>query len=78
MTQYVGLCVGGPMAGENIARPTQKFSVFEKPYSKSEVETSYGWHHLGPFAIWIHETMDHPRALEAMALAYAEKHNGRR
>lgn len=91
MTQYAGMCIGGPMAGQAVAKREQSFKVMSQPercreptckdskvihHHGSPAETIYLWHHLGPFAIWIHETLDLATALAEMTIAYSEKHHG--
>lgn len=82
---YAGLCVGGPLAGKSIAYPHQKmpvqlrdpFPVFgEEAAMPSTV--SYNWHHTGAQGFWIPQGETLHDAINAMALAYMEKCNGRR
>lgn len=35
---------------------------------------TYTWTHIGPFALWLHESTDLNHALNDMAVAYQEKH----
>ena len=54
MTQYNGLCIGGPMAGQVIVKDLQRFEVMEK-----SVKThTYNWHHTGAFGLWIHDSLN--------------------
>lgn len=92
MNKYAGMCIGGPMAGQAIVKDKQTFKVMQMPGRPRDrickdskvaldhsapAETRYVWHHLGPFAIWIHETLDLATALAEMTLAYSEKHHGK-
>lgn len=36
---------------------------------------TYTWTHIGPFALWLHESTDLNHALNDMAVAYQEKHS---
>lgn len=74
--QFIGVCVGGPMAGQMIAQQRQSFDVNEQKRPSGDiVNHEYRWHSLGPFAIWIHESLDFNHALAAVVEAYAEKHH---
>lgn len=81
---YTGLCVGGPMAGKTVARPKQFFKCEELLASlKASLaddpvptqEHAYSWQHIGPFALWIHESLNLSTALETLALSYMKEHN---
>lgn len=91
-TSYAGLCVGGPLAGKSIAYPHQRMQVeqFERPPLREALEASvagemtaaepitYNWHHTGAQGFWIPQGETLHDAINAMALAYMEKCNGRR
>lgn len=87
--KYAGLCIGGPMAGQTIVQSHQHFycEEFEKLPLREALEKSvegvtrsitpsqYRWQHIGPFALWLHESTDLNQALNDMAVAYQEKHS---
>lgn len=85
MTQYAGLCIGGPMAGQsNVARATVfKVQVQPPKELREQLErsvadedwkdVSYNWLHTGGLGLWIVEGMNMNDAIQAMAEAYVEK-----
>lgn len=80
--QYVGICIGGPKAGEMIAHFARQMEVRElvqrRPGesihdAKGKI-THYIHHHTGgPLNLWLYEGMDLVEALRLMAEAYVEK-----
>lgn len=90
MTQYAGLCIGGPMAGQaNVSRSNVfKVQVQAPKNLKEQLEASvadtpwetitYNWLHTGGLGLWIVEGMNMNDAISAMAEAYAEKMNAER
>lgn len=88
--KYPGLCVGGPLAGKLFTGRTQVHKVEERPPLKSALQASlaqaplmdmpeitshtYHWIHIGPFALWVHETLNRDQALHALAQAYEDQH----
>lgn len=92
MTQYAGLCVGGPLAGKSVSHRHQKMKVesFERPPLKAQLEASvagedivpaeeqfYQWLHTGGQGLWIFQGLTLHDAINEMATAYAEKCRGR-
>lgn len=85
-----GLMIGGPMAGQMMVHHTTKFQCQERPPLKEALRMSVEdrspqedwsftthtctWTHIGPFALWLHESTDLNHALNDMAVAYQEKH----
>lgn len=89
-TQYAGLCIGGPMAGQQAVAATNRLKVQERPPLRTMLEESlreapeitvtdhtYNWLHTGGFGLWIIEGMNLHQAIEAMALAYAQVQGGK-
>lgn len=90
MTQFAGLCVGGPLAGKSISHPHQKMKLeqFDRRPLKEALEASlqppgepmepiiYNWHHTGAQGFWIPEGQSLHDAINELALAYVEKHRG--
>ena len=77
MTRHFStLVVGGPLAGQHVAQPQRSFEVatFESCDS-APVTTRYEWQHIGPSALWIHESLDLNTALNETAVTYSEKHH---
>lgn len=87
--KFSGLCVGGPYAGKQIVAASESFTLQEMPPLKEVLQASisdkpeplpaitthrYTWTHIGPFALWLHQDTNLNQALNAMALAYQEKH----
>lgn len=78
MATYIGLCIGGPKAGQSVSHPDQCLKVMEMTHHPQEpILHVYNWTHIGPFAIWIHSSLDLNQALNDMAVAYSEKHHGK-
>lgn len=89
MTQYAGLCVGGPLAGKSISYPHQKMKLeqFERMPLKAALEASlqpplepviYNWHHTGAQGFWIPEGQSLYDAINTLAQAYVEACHDRR
>lgn len=92
MTQYAGLCVGGPLAGKSVSHPHQKMKLehFERRPLKEALEASlqppepplepviYNWHHTGAQGFWIPEGQSLHDAINTLAQAYVEACHGRR
>lgn len=90
MTQYAGLCVGGPLAGKSISHPHQKLKLeqFERRPIREALEVSlrpplppeepffYNWHHTGAQGFWIPDGQSLHDAINTLAEAYVEKHRG--
>lgn len=91
MTQYAGLCVGGPLAGKSISHPHQKMKLeqFERRPLKEALEASlqslpppmepviYNWHHTGAQGFWIPEGQSLHDAINTLAQSYVEACHGR-
>lgn len=90
-TQYAGLCIGGPMAGQQAVSATSKLKVTERPQLPKlrtgppvalggEIavrDHTYNWLHTGGFGLWIIEGMNLHEAMEQLALAYVTVHGGK-
>jgi len=85
MTQYSGLCIGGPLDGRCAVSRTQRLQADEKPdlppisAGPTEIPTdmaitrhTYLWLHTGGLGLWLVEGTTLQDAIQAMALAYAE------
>lgn len=84
---FIGLCVGGPLAGDTIAQYARFFNVHEHPKRHRRVRpddpipdeavkaTQYIHHHHtgGPLNLWLYDSMDITEALRLMAEAYVSK-----
>lgn len=88
-TEYAGLCIGGPLAGEQAVSGCQRLEVAERPDlpilggpepipsgTMTTKRHRYTWLHTGGFGLWIIEGMTLLDAVKAMALAYAAMHAG--
>lgn len=90
MTQYAGLCVGGPMEGKSISYPRQVMEVDVRPplpvlgageaipSDLTVTRITYNWHHTGAQGFWIPEGQSLHDAINTLAEAYVEKHRGAR
>lgn len=88
MTQYAGLCVGGPMEGKSISYPRQVMEVDVRPPlpvlgageaipdDLTTTRVTYNWHHTGAQGFWIPEGQSLHDAINTLAEAYMEKHRG--
>lgn len=92
--QFPGLCIGGPLDGQLYTKSHQHFTIEERPPLKTALQASlheaplvdmppltthdYTWTHIGPFALWLHESKTLHQALHDMAQAYQENTNGDR
>lgn len=88
MTQYAGLCVGGPMEGKSISYPRQVLEVDVRPplpvlgageaipADLTTTRITYNWHHTGAQGFWIPEGQSLHDAINTLAEAYVEKHRG--
>jgi len=88
MTQYSGLCIGGPLDGQCAVSKTQRLQADElpalPPISASPVKEipadmgitrhTYLWLHTGGLGLWLVEGTTLQDAIQAMALAYMEAH----
>lgn len=86
---YAGLCVGGPLAGKSVAYQHQRMEVDVRPplpvlnageaipADLTTTRITYNWHHTGAQGLWIPQGETLHDAINAMALAYMEKCNGR-
>lgn len=86
MTEYAGLCIGGPMAGQRAVAKSQSLyaetkpdlpplsagPMTEVPSTLSIERVRYQWLHTGGFGLWIVEGMTLLDAVTAMALAYEQ------
>lgn len=88
MTQYAGLCVGGPLEGKSISYPRQVMEVDVRPSlpvlgagdaipaDLTTTRVRYNWHHTGAQGFWIPEGQSLHDAINTLALAYVEKCHG--
>lgn len=76
MTEYAGLCIDGPLAGQVIAQDKQRFEV--NVMDETVTRSTYIWHHTGAVGLWIHQPLNLHQAISLMAEAYMEKHNAAR
>lgn len=89
MTQYAGLCIGGPLDGQALAAQTTHHRVEERPAfggplspreadhaARITVKTvSYAWHALPGMGIWVPEGVTLEQAVSDMATLYANTVN---
>ena len=86
MTQFAGLCVGGPYAGKQIVEMTGTFRVEERPPTRrlTRVEGKvsraamtikthlYHSHMVGEVGLWVHESLTLDEAVREIAAGYIE------
>jgi len=85
---YSGCCIGGPMAGQFAVFLNQSFrctvggAIVAPDEAMADLSPAvtthhYLWVHMGPFAVWIHESLDFNQALNLLVETYVEKNHGK-
>lgn len=87
MTQYAGLCVGGPYAGRVVHHHTNRLKVQVRPPAVLDPapvrytieadanEHTYNWLPIGGIGLWCVDTMTLEEVMNDLCVAYVEKHH---